>query len=162
MNEYKIEKWIWSEADFDCMGWHDCSIHAVAFSAETFELLFDIDYIFTWSVAEPNGDQPNIWISPVTLVFENINETKFDIESWGGLEISSIRRGHERKPSNAKYINREIEWLWEIECREGSIEMRSVGYKQYVRSQPQLSQSLKIDISARGGYSFMKGRTDLI
>jgi hypothetical protein len=30
-HEYKIEKWIWTEADFDVMGWHDSQIHAMAF-----------------------------------------------------------------------------------------------------------------------------------
>ena len=160
--EYKIKKWVWSEADFECMGWHDCLIRAVAFSRETFELLFDIDYIFTWSLAKSNGDQSSVWISPATLVFENVNEAKFDVESWGSLEISDIRRGDGRKPRNAEHINRETEWLWEIECQEGSIQLRSVGYKQYIRSKPQLSQNLIIDLVARGGYSFIKGRTDLL
>jgi hypothetical protein len=31
VEEYELEKWIWTEADFDVMGWHDSSIHALAF-----------------------------------------------------------------------------------------------------------------------------------
>ena len=46
--EYKLEKWIWTEADFDVMGWHDSQIHATAFFPEDFELVLDIDYIFDW------------------------------------------------------------------------------------------------------------------
>ncbi len=45
--QYILEKSIWTDLDFENMGWHDSRIHSVAFG-ENFELIFDIDYIFKW------------------------------------------------------------------------------------------------------------------
>ena len=55
-----------------------------------------------------------------------------------------------------KYIQRQIEWLWEIECQEGNINLWSVGYKQFIRAKPQLSRKLQLNLLGRGGYSFAR------
>jgi hypothetical protein len=44
-NTYQLDKWLWTESDFEIMGWHDSNIYAVTFSPEKFEIAFDIDYI---------------------------------------------------------------------------------------------------------------------
>ncbi len=41
---YELEKWVWSQHDFDLMGWHDATVHAFALVPEQFELLLDIGY----------------------------------------------------------------------------------------------------------------------
>ena len=46
-DNYQIEKAIWTTDDFEMMGWHDCRIHALAFTGE-WDLSFDIDYICKW------------------------------------------------------------------------------------------------------------------
>jgi hypothetical protein len=79
--EYAVEKWIWTEADFEVMGWHDSQIHAMAFFPEEFELVFDIDYIFEWIDPQPNETYYKFWIAPATLVFKNIHDVEFDIDS---------------------------------------------------------------------------------
>jgi hypothetical protein len=53
IQQYTIQKPVWTEADFEQMGWHDVHIHAVAFRPEIFELWLDIDYIFGW--VDPHG-----------------------------------------------------------------------------------------------------------
>jgi hypothetical protein len=45
--EYQLEKSLWTEKDFDTMGWHDSFVYGISFG-ENFQLLFDIDYIFKW------------------------------------------------------------------------------------------------------------------
>jgi hypothetical protein len=35
MSAYTPEKWIWTEADFETMGWHDVHVHALAFQTDT-------------------------------------------------------------------------------------------------------------------------------
>ncbi|MEQ8198297.1 MAG: hypothetical protein ABRQ27_09870, partial [Clostridiaceae bacterium] len=63
IEEFNVEKWVWTTNDFEKMGWHDCKIHAMAFDELNFKILFDIDYIFKW--VEPGEDERyHFWISP--------------------------------------------------------------------------------------------------
>ena len=52
---YKLDKSIWTEADFDTMGRHDATIHAIAFFPDTFEFALDLDYVFQWIAPESEG-----------------------------------------------------------------------------------------------------------
>lgn len=153
--EYELEKWLWSEADFENMGWHDSRIYALAFSPDTYELLLDIDYIFKWVSPEPGETYFQFWVAPATLVFQNVHEVKFDISTTTGLEIDGITRQEPRAPHNAAYIEHDVEWAWTIDCQQGDIRLWSVGYKQYIRSSPQFGKQ-QLGLTARGGYSFVK------
>ncbi len=144
---YELEKWLWTESDFEIMGWHDSRVYAIAFSPETCEISFDIDYIFQW--VHPKDDEKyfSFWVSPATLVFDNIYDVEFNIGSYnGGLEIDFIKRDETRIPRNAQYIGKNEAWTWTIECQEGEIKFRSAGYKQYVRASPVLGgQTLNLE-----------------
>lgn len=158
--EYIIEKWIWTEADLGVMGWHDCRIHATAFFPEDFEFVLDIDYIFEWIDPLPNETYFKFWVAPATLIFKNVHDLEFDIDSTdGGLEIDTIEREDESRPINAEFIGKDNEWLWTIVCQEGEIRLRSIGYEVFIRTAPQLTQSQTLDRKARG-ISFARGRID--
>lgn len=160
MEQYKLEKWIWTEADFEVMGWHDSQIHALAFLPEDFELAFDIDYIFQWLEPQSNETYFKFWVAPATLVFKNVRDVEFNIESYNAqLEIDGIKREGESPPINAEHIGKTAEWLWIIECQEGDIRFRSVGYEQFIRAPPQLSSSQIIDRKT-SGISFARSRVD--
>ena len=162
MHQYELEKWIWTETDFERMGWHDSKIYALAFSPETFELLLDIDYIFEWIKPELGETNFKFWTAPATLAFQNVYDVDFDIQTVGPeLEILSIVREQPRAPRNAAYIDQDIEWLWTLDCVQGEIKLWSVGYTQYIRAAPQSDKGQKIGLSARGGYSFAKGADSL-
>ncbi len=149
--QYKLDKNILTEIDFDDMQWHDNPIHAITFS-DNFELLLDIDYIFEWIL---KGKKYIFWISPCTLVFENVYDLTFDIgPTTPGLTIDFITKDNPQKPSNAEYVNRDIEFNWIIETQEGSISFKSIGYKQFVRQKPRLLTTQKIDNIDRGGIMF--------
>ncbi len=60
---YQVEKWVWAEADFARMGWHDSQIHAFPFSPETFELLLGIDYILEWLQPDSGETYFKFWVS---------------------------------------------------------------------------------------------------
>src|SRR5260221_10243754 len=75
---YELEKWIWTEQDFEEMGWHDCHIYAVAFLPETFEFVLDLDYICKWVNPKPPAENFSFWVSPATLVFENVHDLELD------------------------------------------------------------------------------------
>ena len=62
MNEtYEIEKWVWTEADFEKMSWHDSRVHAMAFLPDEFEIVFDIDYILKWICLGPDETNFKFW-----------------------------------------------------------------------------------------------------
>src|SRR4051812_26329180 len=90
---FTLGKPVWTEADFEQMGWHDVHIHAVAFRPEIFELWLDIDYLFTW--VDPQGAETHysFWVAPATLVFTNVHSLRFDLESHDGdLSLQGIER----------------------------------------------------------------------
>ena len=156
--KYQLEKWIWTESDFDQMGWHDNNIYGLSFFPEDFEFALDIDYIFQWINPVNPDTYYKFWLSPATLVFENVYNTILNIETDSGLEIADIHRTNPQKPKNSKFIKRDTEWTWQIDCQEGDISLISVGYKMFIRSRPILSQNQKIGLDKRGGISFHRGK----
>ena len=154
---YTIEKWLWTDADFESMGWHDVRIHAMAFHGNTYEIAFDVDYIFEWIPPDSGKTYSEFWVSPATLVFENVNKLRIDLEPSLGVELDGIERKSPRKPKNLDYIERDVEWAWKLQTHSGEISFRSVGYKQYIRRQPVLTRRQFLETDARGGFSFYRG-----
>jgi hypothetical protein len=72
-----LEKLIWTEADYDIMGWHDATVWALALGWESHEFSLDIDYI-KW--VQPDADDPDFrfWVAPATLVFHNTYQLNDD------------------------------------------------------------------------------------
>ncbi len=152
MESFNLAKRIWTVDDFEEMNWHDCKIHAISFG-DNHSFLLDIDYIFKWVDSDENWF--SYWVSPSTMVFENVYDLSSEFDAISEMEINVIKRDDEKKPPNGNYINKEKEWEWIIETtNSGVISFRSVGYIQYIRKMPiyQRSQCLELDI--RGGYSF--------
>ena len=153
----KIDKYIWTEADFNEMQWHDNPIHAITFS-DHFEMLLDIDYIFEWTL---EGNIYNYWISPCTLIFENVYNLTFEVgPTTPGFTIDFISKSNPKKPKNSEYINRDTEFDWSIEMQEGTITFKSVGFKQFVRQSPKFLQTQKLLLTERGGISFETKRVE--
>ena len=152
------EKWLWTEADFEIMGWHDARIYAVAFLEETFEFALDVDYIFEWVKPEPPAEHFTFWVSPCTLVFENVSELEIDLAPYVDLTIEDISRGESLVPRNAEAIGKAVEWRWNIASTGGAINMRAAGYKQHVRMAPCHLARQSIPLSDRGGISFSQGK----
>lgn len=159
LEDYKIEKLVWDDSDFDQMGWHDATIHGIAFGPNEFELSLDIDYIFKWVDPVEGEEFFRFWVSPCTLVFQNVYDIRIEVEPYGMpmLEIDNILRRDPKKPKNFEHIGKDTEWHWTLECHNGKISFRSVGFKQYVRRPAVLTQSQSLDLSNRGGYSFHHG-----
>lgn len=157
IDTYHLEKPIWTEQDFDQMGWHDSHIHAISFG-EGFQFKLDIDYIFEWVHPKVNETYFNFWIAPCTLVFENVWDLRLDIliSSDIELEIDDLRRENAREARNAAYIEKKTEYDWTIETHQGDITFKSVGYIQYVRMRPVLTSSQVLLSEVRGGISFSK------
>lgn len=148
---YQPEKTLWTETDFEIMSWHDCPIHAISFHKD-YVLSFDIDYIFKWILIK-NERNFKFWISPCTLVFENVYDIVLESED-ATLIIDNILRENPQRPKNAEYIDKDLEYDWIIETTVGEISFKSVSFKQYVRQAPILIGMQELDLVTRGGISF--------
>jgi hypothetical protein len=158
-DDYKLEKLVWDDGDFDQMGWHDATIYGIVFGPGEFELSLDIDYIFEW-VHPAKGEQHFLfWVAPCTLVFQNVYDLQLSAEPlWvpalSILSVDVVHRTDPRKLINAKYIGRDVEWQWTLECHNGDLSFWSVGFRQYVRRMPVLTTQQALDLSERGGVSY--------
>ena len=150
-------KSLWTEADFEIMGWHDARIYALAFLEETFEFALDIDYIFEWVKPVPPAERFTFWVSPCTLVFENVSELEIDLAPYVDLTIDDISRGKSVVPRNAEAIGKTVEWRWTVASDSGTISMRAAGYKLHVRMPSRHLDRQSIPLSERGRISFSKG-----
>ena len=151
--QYELVKSLWTESDFENMGWHDSHIYGISFGQD-FQLDFDIDYIFKWVLT---GKTYHFWVSPCTLSFQNVYETRFELSpKETGIDIDNIGFSNPQRPKNVEFIGRETEFDWSVETHQGLISFKSVGYKQYVRQAPKYLASQLIGLTERGGVSFDK------
>jgi hypothetical protein len=141
MEEYKLDKNIWTEADFDEMGWHDSNIYKIGL---TEDLELDIDYIFKWNKPDIEGLPFTFWVAPSTLVFRQVRNIKFELNTAFNdtFEIEDIE----------KTVN-ENETVWTIITRQGDIEFVSEGYTQYVRQEPTFQFGQTITYAERYGWT---------
>jgi hypothetical protein len=151
MDTYELEKPIWTDADFDRMGWHDCRIHAMAFNPAAREFLLDIDYIFAW-VQPPAGETYfKFWLAPATLVFEDSSDMGIDVSTWSNLEIDRVLRSDPQRSPNGQTT-----FTYTIECQEGEIRIEASGYRMFVKQIPMLQRGQVLEIAKRGGYTFSR------
>ena len=152
VEKYKLEKPVWTAADFEVMGWHDATIWSMAVVGEQFELLFDIDYILQWVHPVPPEQNFSFWVSPATLVFEGVQNVNIDIEIdyIEQIEVADINRDGPSALPNGSMTN----WKWLMELQQGKIEFEATRFTQYVRLHPRLGGKQVLDLTERGGISF--------
>lgn len=141
MDKYELEKKIWTEADFENMGWHDCRIYKIRL---TDNLELDIDYILKWNKPDIEGLPFTFWVAPATLVFKNINNIRFEIDTAfdEAVEIEDI----ELNKSDNKI-------QWTINTQQGDIEFESDGLTQWIRQEPFFQFGQTITYIERCGFS---------
>jgi len=149
---YLAEKTLFTEQDFETMGWHDNPIHAFAFSPEKREVSFDIDYIFKWEKPLTGEKHYRFWVSPATLVFEDVFDLKIAHDSYAGLTILDIER-EEVKRDGVEFPKKL--WSWKIDCVEATWTICAHGYRQFIRRQPVLTGQQRLTAEQRGGFSFV-------
>ncbi|MCP2028386.1 hypothetical protein L1276_003556 [Flavobacterium sp. HSC-32F16] len=158
MEKFELEKNIWTESDFEQMGWHDCYIHAFAIDSDAYDdfiksdLLLDIDYIFKWVLTEDKSHYC-FWVAPCTLIFTEVTDLKIQYGSGTSflpeLEISHISR------EEKIYENGYKSWHWQIELVGNSfISFDSTGYKQIIKRTPSYTNRQAFNRIDRGGINF--------
>lgn len=159
MEQYILEKSIWTQDDFDDMGWHDANIYGMIIEKgeEPWQgnLIFDIDYIFEWIHPVPPQEYFSFWVAPCTLMFKEVYDVKIDIDYRGGafdlLEISDLDLISKYEQETGVII-----YEWEMGLQEGDIRFKSLGFEQIVRKSPVYTNSQVLSLEERGGISFIK------
>jgi len=152
-----LDKSIWTQDDYEKMGWHDCNIYGLIFSPlddiGTTNLIFDIDYIFKWVNPIPPKRIFSFWISPCTLIFKDTFALTINIDRRGGatdmLEIADLLLIDKVEQEKNKWI-----YEWSIDLQEGNINFKSSGFDQIVRQKPILTDSQILTFEERQGISF--------
>lgn len=147
MSNYTPEKWIWTDADFETMSWHDVHIHSIAF--ESYSLAFDIDYMLSWIAPGAGEIYYKHWLSPATLLFERVSDVHIDLKPPGAPIVMDVTRSEPVTISG-----KPTTWLWHFDCIEGTIDLRATGFRQFIRRQPILASKQFFSESERGGISF--------
>jgi hypothetical protein len=154
MSDEAFEKAVWTDDEFDTMGWHDATVHAIAFHEDErdAELRLDLDYIVRWIDPEPPAEHFTFLVAPATLVFENVwyLEGEIGTVSRTLLQIQNIERG---EPENDRQREMGLQ-LWVIEWSQGhELTLLASGFRQHFRRRPvHAGQWLELD--ERGGISF--------
>ena len=135
---YQLEKKIWTDKDFEQMGWHDCNIYKIRL---TDDLELDIDYILQWNKPDLEGLPFTFWVAPATLVFKSVENLTLDFDIW-------FEKAFEIEDIESEDKNR-----WTIITQQGDIQFNSKGYEQYIRQQPFFEFGQTIPFGERNGYS---------
>ncbi len=152
-----LEKSIWTQGDFEIMGWHDANIYGLAFEknedTQTCDMLFDIDYIFKWVQPVPPKPSFTFWVAPCTLIFKEAFSLQIDINTemyiLEGLEIDDLNLVRKIAQDGDEHI-----YDWEIQLQQGVIKLQSKGLTQIVRQEPKHINSQTLHFDERGGVCF--------
>ncbi|MEU6381162.1 hypothetical protein [Streptomyces sp. NPDC046909] len=154
--ESGLTKAVWSDADFERMGWHDVTVHGV-YVQRTEDvlprLLFDLDYVVRWVHPVPPETYFSFWVAPSTLVFEEVWDLEGDLDFKGlgvDLELDAL---HRLTPEDDRPPWHGVP-LWHMEGRSFDLRFRASGFRQYIRQPPRHSRRLSLTHAERGGPSF--------
>jgi hypothetical protein len=148
-----LEKAVWTDADFDVMGWHDCKAYALALIQDdendfAGRLFLDLDYIVAWAGGE-KGAPFSFWITPATLIFHSVCELEGSISHENhypqAFEIDSI----EREPVDTQLGHDRWSLISDLD-----IAFRAAGFRQILRREPIHVPAQHLTMESRGGISF--------
>ena len=152
--EHGLLKSIWTDADFDAMGWHDARFYCFTVFAESSELVVDLDYITRWIHPVHPDIYFRFWISPATLVFHDVQNISAVIEmrELFNMEVVELKR--------TPLPGRISDWRWQFDLSNGEIALDASGYTQYFRRKPVLREYQHLEFAERGGISYARETFD--
>jgi len=154
MKQIIENKYVYTTKDFDILDWHDCKIYGLAFDDNTFRFYLDIDFIIEWINPLNDVDGYKFKLAPATLIFQNVWNLVFDIDTNLSLDIDNISMQNPHFPINKDFLPEIKEYDWIISLQQGEITFKSIGLELYLRKSPQISQIQTFGIKERGGISF--------
>ena len=158
---HPVEKWLWETADFERMGWHDVYVHGLAYDGEAGRFFLDLDYILEWVHPVESTDRHySFWMSPATMVFEDVSELHVDLQPLAAFEIESLKRTDQQVEEGPGGRAGSERWRWTMAFFNGEISLRSSGYRLHLRAAPALSKTQYFPLDERGGVSFAEVARD--
>lgn len=137
----KNKKKIFTTDEFDQLSWHDVTIKNVSFINKKFELLFEIDFILDWLHPKSEIEYFKFNVAKASLLFENVYDLQIEINTDANVRINEVSRS---KRSTNKNTGVE-EWVWLLDCIEGSIKFISSGFVLELKSNPIISETQNLD-----------------
>ncbi|MBZ4019774.1 hypothetical protein [Streptomyces purpurogeneiscleroticus] len=151
--ESGLSKSVWSEADFEEMGWHDATVHGLHVQRTDGvlpRLLLDLDYIVRWVHPVPPAKYFSFWMSPATLVFDEFWDLEGDFDYKGTYPELTIDDVHRLVPDDGRADIPQ----WHIEGHAFDLKFRAAGFRQYFRQAPRLASVRVLSPDERGGCCF--------
>jgi hypothetical protein len=154
----------YTEADFDELSWHDCSIWGMALQNgggepvfEPADLALDIDFIVEW--LRGVGAPARFRVAPATLVFHNVTDLRIKMDTthsgadyrmalspWAILRI-------ERRPIESPEVYPGTQfYAWTLVLgtpTPGEIHFGASGFTQELRADPVLTEHQSLTIAER-------------
>lgn len=154
---FTLDKNIWTQDDYEQMGWHDGSIYGFIFmpvgDGGTTNIIFDIDYIFKWVNPIPPEQTFSFWVAPCSLVFKDTFDLVINVDRKGGttgmLEIADLYLVDKVEQEKNQWI-----YEWNIDLQEGYIKFKSMGFDQIVRQKPVFTDGQVLTLEGRNGINF--------
>ena len=94
-----MDEYLWTEKDFDEMGWHDNHVHGLQINEGEYgagQLVLEIDYILEWINADEG--KYKFRILPAVLMFKGVTNLRLTLDyatptaSLGPFSIHAIER----------------------------------------------------------------------
>ncbi|MGW1073901.1 hypothetical protein [Streptomyces sp. NPDC002537] len=151
--ESGLSKSIWSDTDFEEMGWHDATVYGFSMRKTDEilpDLLLDLDHIVRWVHPTPPETYFSFWISPATLVFDSVWDLEGDLDFKGMAPDLVIDAVHRLPPEDGQQGYPQ----WHIEGHSFDLKFRASGYRQYFRQPPRLASRQVLPWAERGDCSF--------
>lgn len=147
--QFMGEMRVWTERDFDFMGWHDATIHGLVFRPQSYSLVFDLDYILKWVEPVPPEQFFSFWVAPATLAFENVSEVEISLQSdLPQLTLFGIERGDEQPTPDGRFKS----WRYTLDGDQGTISFRATGFTQKFRNFPVQTGQQSLSEQERGDF----------
>ncbi|MBN9391495.1 MAG: hypothetical protein J0I20_25915 [Chloroflexi bacterium] len=141
---------VWTDRDFDFMGWHDATVHGLVFRPQNYSFALDLDYILKWVEPEPPESFYSFWVAPATLAFENVSELEIAIQSnLPQLTLFGIERDDERPVPNGHLKS----WRYILDADQGTITFRATGFTQKFRNLPVFTRQQSLTEQERGDFN---------
>ena len=146
---YEPDKYLWTDADFEKMGWHDNKVHQINLATD---LELDIDYIFKWNEPDVEGLPFTFWISPATLVFKDVKKLRFNFFFlYDDFEIEDIECEEDDDGT----------YRWTIITLQGSMEFNATSYEQFIRQPPFFTFGQVLSYPERNGSTLERTTSQL-
>ena len=136
----KVKK-IWTDNDFEQMGWHDCRLYGFFFDYKNFDLVLNIDYIFEWVKDQNNPNKfIGFQVAPCSLIFEACTDLKIsiDLNNTSDIIINRLKRENPRLTPNGKFT--EMDYFIDLN-NENTLSFSAIGYRQILNDKPTFSEN---------------------